>query len=602
MNPLLEKSFEKLGYNADFLRDINQPKYHKHVFLDENGLILSLRRLHQERAHIVILPDFDMDGISAGCIFYAGLDLLGFQVDLYAPDPKNGYGFTRRDIDRIYEEYPDCRAILTCDVGITCNKALAYAKQKYGCLVLVTDHHQEDPDDPIIADFAVDPSRLQDPSEFKGVCGAYMAWHVVNLYAQMVGNQAIIALVKHLLLFVSLGSVGDLMPLWHDTREAVREGLREFNTLVDADSLEEYFGCSLSLLPSIYFRVFANIRDFHYYLRDNRLISDPEITTTTYGFTYCPMFNSFKRMGEDLGFLYVVLYGNLGTSCGDKRLSIRETRPEFHDNICSYITGLNQMRKDLVEQYYQKLVHDKKQVFAPNIYITDAPAGLLGLLAMKLMQHNDMEPCIVLYSDGCYCNGSGRVPEFIPPEDFRPEYVKLSGHSHAFGIQLALGKLPEYKDLLHDCYERSLAQAAGADRDERGLIHMIGTCNLAVSINHCVDSDFDVSRVEDYDTCVDYTYAVHEYEPFGRGFERPEFDLYFRKSDVKNYFKMGKTQAHLKIVLDHNIYAVFFNGASYTDIIEQALDSDVLGFSGTFEMNHFNGSSMLQFRVTNVLC
>lgn len=111
MNPLIRSWLDHRHLNAETWHDLERPSAQPLHHIDE--LTDLLHTLHTQQQRVVILPDFDMDGITAGTLGFAGLSLMGFTVSLYRPDPSAGYGFTEHDIDKIFDEFPDTRAVLT---------------------------------------------------------------------------------------------------------------------------------------------------------------------------------------------------------------------------------------------------------------------------------------------------------------------------------------------------------------------------------------------------------------------------------------------------------------------------------------------------------
>lgn len=587
MNQLLKRSFDKMGYTYEFLTDIHKLKFdNNYVFQDEDKVVLALKNAHDKHLKVVIISDFDIDGISSGVISYSGLSLLGFDVELYMPDVNNGYGFDCEDIDRILRQWPDTNLILTCDVGVTCNDAIAYAQSKE-IWVYVTDHHIEKKRS--TADAIVDPSRNDSDCDFDGVCGAYMIYHVLMLYANMTGNDAIIALMKHLSLFASMGSCGDLMPVIYDTRAVIKDGLAEFNRLLDCDTLEDYFGCSLDLLSEVYIAPFDNLRRFHFWLLRNGGIGHGDVTDVMYGFTYCPMFNSVKRMGESLQNLYHMFYRRYDWGADEL------------DDIFTWLYNLNLQRKALVNQMYERLIEDDLQALAPYVFITDTKPGILGLLAIKLMAVTG-RPCMVLEDNGDCYSGSGRTPAWFSPHLLNYENVVVNGHAHAFGISIPKAECAEFARYLHETTESEMArielEKIGSNMQDPRLI-------VCVNSHSCYDDyDFSVVTTNDYDACVDYTHEIEKFRPFGNGFFEPEFLLKFTRKDIREVRTMGENGKHLKIELDHNIYAVYFNGTDVYRSIISSCDNDdyVFCVSGKFNMNEFAGSVTLQFMINSHVC
>jgi len=599
MNQLLKLGFERSGYTYEYLKDIMTARYQNCLFLDEDKLILELKKACDEKKHIVVLPDFDMDGISAGDILYTGGSLLGFNIDLYAPDVNNGYGFTADDIVNITKLWPDVDIILTCDVGITCFEGIDKAHE-LGIKVFVTDHHIEGLNNRTNADIIVDPSRYDETCEFKGVCGAYVAYHLISSYARCINNPAITSLVEHLSLAVSFGSFGDLMPLLYDTRLLVIQGIKEFNTLLDCENLEDYFHCSLDLLPECYVAFFENIKKMHYRLLHFERVKAGEIVADTYGFTYCPMFNSVKRMGDSIDKLYALLYKRY--AWGDDKFS----------ELVDWLWNLNEERKALVQYYFDKLMLDFDQPYAPYVYVTDARSGILGLLAMKIMGCTG-SPCLVVNEfEDCFA-GSGRLPVWADPMILRQDKVIVAGHSHAFGITIDKSVIVPFVVNIGNYVKNFDFSELEAIEDNRVTI-----CFNSKDFDYStiIKCDFGIDSKNDYDVCVDYVYEVGKLAPFGSGFAEPIFKLFFRKSDVVSFDMMGKHNDHCFASLRKQdrgyqegfddfiptIKIVDFNDTSFYENLKNMSDKDVIGIVGRFSMNEYRGSTILQFLMSGQIC
>lgn len=95
--------------------------------------------LHElpRETNIGLISDYDTDGLMSEVVKFLGLNMLGFtSLFLAKRHIEKGYEFTRDDIDGL----GDVDVIITSDVGINCQDAIAYAKEK-DITVIVTDHH-----------------------------------------------------------------------------------------------------------------------------------------------------------------------------------------------------------------------------------------------------------------------------------------------------------------------------------------------------------------------------------------------------------------------------------------------------------------------------
>ena len=135
---------------------------------------------------IRVIGDYDIDGVNATYVLQEGISKLGGEVDTDIPDRiRDGYGLNRMLIDRALEDGID--TIITCDNGIAAAEEIAYGKQK-GLTIIVTDHHEV----PYLeaggvkeyllpqADAVVDPHRADCEYPFKGLCGAAVAYKLVE--------------------------------------------------------------------------------------------------------------------------------------------------------------------------------------------------------------------------------------------------------------------------------------------------------------------------------------------------------------------------------------------------------------------------------------
>lgn len=183
----------------------------------------------QKKAAIRIIGDYDIDGVNATYILQEGLTNLGAHVDTDIPDRiRDGYGLNKMLIDRALDDGID--TIVTCDNGIAAREEISYGKEQ-GLTIIVTDHHEvpyletgegreyQIPD----ADAVVDPHQVDCTYPFKGLCGAGVAYKLLQaLYQSLKRNHTEI---EYLIENVAIATVGDVMDLCGENRIFVRQGL-----------------------------------------------------------------------------------------------------------------------------------------------------------------------------------------------------------------------------------------------------------------------------------------------------------------------------------------------------------------------------------------
>lgn len=189
-----------------------------------------LREKIREEKKIRVIGDYDIDGVNAAYILLEGLEALGASVDSDIPDRmKDGYGLNAQLIERAFQAGID--TILTCDNGIAAAEEIAYGKS-LGMTVIVTDHHEVPYEERsgekhfILppADAVVDPKQDGCPYPFKGLCGAAVAYKLVEALYDASGRDA--KDLEHLIENVAIATVGDVMDLTGENRIFVKEGLK----------------------------------------------------------------------------------------------------------------------------------------------------------------------------------------------------------------------------------------------------------------------------------------------------------------------------------------------------------------------------------------
>jgi single-stranded-DNA-specific exonuclease len=118
------------------------------------------------------------------------------------------------------------RLILTADCGVCAREAVEYANA-LGMEVIVTDHHRPALDEPLPPALAVvNPYRDGCEAAFKHLCGAGVAFKVLDALVARVQPRFRDSFRKNALDLVALGTVADVTPLTDENRVLVTHGLR----------------------------------------------------------------------------------------------------------------------------------------------------------------------------------------------------------------------------------------------------------------------------------------------------------------------------------------------------------------------------------------
>jgi len=170
---------------------------------------------------ILVHGDYDVDGQCSTAVLTRALRVGGAQVEPFVPHRlRDGYDFGPAGLARAREV--GATLILTCDCGITAFDTVREAEAS-GIQVVVTDHHL--PSGPLPpATAVVDPQRPDDTSGLGHLCGTGVAFKLVQALVPALGLPE--QLPMHLLDYVALATVADVVPLIDENRILVRHGLK----------------------------------------------------------------------------------------------------------------------------------------------------------------------------------------------------------------------------------------------------------------------------------------------------------------------------------------------------------------------------------------
>jgi single-stranded-DNA-specific exonuclease len=180
---------------------------------------------------LLIVGDFDADGATSCALAVLALRAMGAaQVDFLVPNRfEYGYGLTPEIVAVAAQSQPDL--IITVDNGISSIEGVAAASAA-GIRVLITDHHLPGRELPVAAAI-VNPNQHGCEFPSKNLAGVGVIFYVLSALRNELRQRGWFArqniaepnLADYLDL-VALGTVADVVPLDHNNRILVQQGLR----------------------------------------------------------------------------------------------------------------------------------------------------------------------------------------------------------------------------------------------------------------------------------------------------------------------------------------------------------------------------------------
>ena len=505
-----------------------------------------LKEKIEEGKKIRVIGDYDIDGVNATYILQQGLAGLGADVDTDIPDRiKDGYGLNQMLIDRALED--DVDTIITCDNGIAAMNEIAYGKEN-GMTIVVTDHHEvpyleENGEKKYLlppADAVVDPHRADCEYPFKGLCGAAVAYKLVEVLYRVSGKseQEVEHLQDNLMENVAIATIGDVMDLVGENRVFVKKGLELLKTTKN-EGLHALMQCTGVDT--------ANLNTYHI------------------GFVIGPCINAGGRLDTAKRALELL-------NASNRREAV---------TLAADLKELNDSRKEMTEEGVEEAVRQIEssswkddQVLV--VYLPECHESIAGIIAGRIKERY-YRPTFVLTKGETGVKGSGRSIEaydmFAEMSRCRELFTKFGGHKLAAGLSLEEENVEVFRKRINEL----------ADLTEEDL-------QMKVSIDMRLPFPYINEEL------------IHELkilEPFGKGNGKPLFAE--SKLRVIQPRIFGKNRNVLKCRLEdqqgNQMEAVYFGEVE--DCLRQMEKKQIMSFTYYPSINEYMGRRTIQLTIVN---
>lgn len=387
--------------------------------LGMSGAVELMRNSIIKGEKILIVGDYDVDGVISTYVLYTAISKCGGNVSFHIPDRiKEGYGINESIIKKASEDNIDI--IITCDNGIAAIEQVKLAKE-LGIKVIITDHH----DVPFIeednvrkyvvpeADYVLNPKQENCNYEFDKICGAGVAYKFVQcLYKEFnIPNEELYDLIQ----YVAIATVCDVVDLVSENRILVKEGLKRINNTsnIGLRALFKETG-----------------------------LEGKEITVYSLGFVIGPSINASGRLEQAEWALKLLITKdkNEAEELAKKLNELNKDRQEVTQ------TGLEEAIKIIEENNMAK---DKVLV----VYLEDVHESIAGIIAGRIREKYNL-PTIILTKAHEGAKGSGRsIEEYNMFEELlkcKDLLGKFGGHPMAAGMSIPSENIDKFREKLNE--------------------------------------------------------------------------------------------------------------------------------------------------------
>lgn len=536
MNELTAQFLERRGFAtfADY-RSFDDDTHAPLTSIDAACQLL--RAAQVASVPVLVMPDFDCDGVMSGTLLVAGLSELGFMVMVMTQQTDVGYGITPELAMQAMSRYPMAGLVVTSDTGINDNDGIATLRS-YGRHVLVTDHHVEEMPR-CAADVIVNPCATDSTYENKSICGAYVAWQVLARYAELYGNDWQRAQIERLRVFAAIGTMSDSMSLARENRRLVRDGVDIVRYLQNGGAfsgMSPWFSSSFAGLGTLVRMIGSTKRSW-------------SIDEETFSFYVAPTINSIKRLRNDTALAYDLMFGS------------------DHQAAATRLIKDNDHRKQVIHDIKQDIL-DADQPYAPFAYVTELSGvgGLLGPIASSFCSETGL-PTLVLSTDGRSYRGSGRAPAGIDARSVVNDVGGwASGHAQAFGC--------------------GIDSAASLEAICLTFANMISEVRVVSPIEAC---DFVIGLDQAYDQALlrEFVMDLDTLHPFGPGFPKPSIGCVIEPGWDLRTLSGGR---HLKCRTPYGLDVLVWGAGDQMSTVETNGGIAI----GTLSLNRWHGHETLQ--------
>lgn len=362
----------------------------------------------QKQEHVCLYGDYDADGVASVALVNNFFRHMDMNPSIYIPNRREGYGLSIAAVKKLKEQ--GVSLIICLDCGSSNTEEIEEAKRN-GIDVLVVDHHET----PNVHSFPValiNPKRVDSrfPTRELAACG--VAFFFVLALRRTMAHLGLLKYhinLKKELDLVTIGSMGDMVPLVNDNRILVKFGL-----------------ATMRKNPRAWLKAFFS----------ERVISRGTIDEYTLNFIIVPRINAAGRISDASKALEFLIT--------DNDINAREMLAELNET-----NRLRQkIEEDIVREISDSLTdEDLNARRSIVLYNQDWHLGVIGIVAQKVMEKFG-KPSIILTRGGEYLKGSGRggdgIDLYETVSSLSHFLLKYGGHKFACGIALAEEKLSAF--------------------------------------------------------------------------------------------------------------------------------------------------------------
>jgi single-stranded-DNA-specific exonuclease len=378
-----------------------------------DAAVARIKQAQEANEKILIVGDYDVDGITSSVLLNKILTQIGLKVAHYIPHRmKDGYGLN----DNISHIAKEERAglVMAVDCGITAYQPVELINQQ-GVDVIIMDHHEPDEGKLPAAVAIINPKQKDCPYPFKHLASVGL---VTKLTQALLGPEK----SEHVLDFAAIGTVADVVPLRGENRVLVKSGLPKINVTKNKGLMA---------------------------LLEYTKIKDKKLTPFHIGFVIGPRINAAGRMDS------------AQTSLD---LFLSEDSKEAYD-LAKVLDQHNIQRqaiqKDMIDEALA-LAEQEANFKEQKVIVLEKEGwhkGVLGIVAAHLTEKYYRPSIVISVEDGVGTASGRSIDGFHLHEALTScaEYLEeFGGHAGAAGLTIKAENIDPFRDLINKVAQETI--------------------------------------------------------------------------------------------------------------------------------------------------
>jgi single-stranded-DNA-specific exonuclease len=433
---LLRLGLGEAGAAEKFLRPALAGLADPFLLQNLDAAVKRLRTALADREDIVVLGDYDVDGVTSTALLVSILRRFGADPRFIVPRRmEDGYGLSRSAIDRALEQGRP-RLLIALDCGTNSHEEVAYLCAQ-GIDVIVIDHHRSK-ERPLGQGILINPHVHAcdggGDADWRQLCTVGLVFKLVHgLLKQLRAENHPVALgvkLSDYLDFVALGTVADLVSLTGENRILAGHGLKILQTAARP---------GLRALMQV-----AGLKPMQ------------EILAVDVSYRLGPRINASGRLADAALSVELML----------------STNDQFCAETAQALDAYNRERQDIeraITESAERFV-EKSFSASPGLVLFDESwhPGVVGIVAGRVSRKYH-RPCIVLGNEAGLAKGSGRSVDGINLVEILgacdEHLTSWGGHPMAVGVSLPQAKIEAFRAQ----FSEAVRAGAGGQLAERRL-------------------------------------------------------------------------------------------------------------------------------------